>query len=85
MRIPTGSMLMACVLLSVGLLLTGCAGASVKEAQLGEEVFLQPAAEQGPNPFTASMATGPARTGTPRPAGTGRTADVSAPPAGLAV
>ncbi|QNT91231.1 hypothetical protein HEP81_00897 [Streptomyces griseofuscus] len=85
MRIPTGSMLMACVLLSVGLLLTGCAGASVKEAQLGEEVFLQPAAEQGPNPFTASMATGPARTGTPRPTGTGRTADVSAPPAGLAV
>ncbi|GAA2488103.1 hypothetical protein GCM10023100_08820 [Actinocorallia cavernae] len=78
-------MLMACVLLSVGLLLTGCAGASVKEAQLGEEVFLQPAAEQGPNPFTASMATGPARIGTPRPAGTGRTADVSAPPAGLAV
>ncbi|CAL2068791.1 MULTISPECIES: DUF6777 domain-containing protein [Streptomyces] len=85
MRIPTGSMLMACVLLSVGLLLTGCAGASVKEAQLGEEVFLQPAAEQGPNPFTASMATGPARTGTPRPTGPGRTADVSAPPAGLAV
>ncbi|MGW4884298.1 DUF6777 domain-containing protein [Streptomyces murinus] len=85
MRIPTGSMLMACVLLSVGLLLTGCAGASVKEAQLGEEVFLQPAAEQGPNPFTASMATGLARTGTPRPTGTGRTADVSAPPAGLAV
>lgn len=85
MRIPTGSMLMACVLLSVGLLLTGCAGASVKEAQLGEEVFLQPAAEQGPNPFTASMTTGPARTGTPRPTGTGRTADVSAPPAGLAV
>ncbi|WDO04676.1 hypothetical protein ME763_02935 [Streptomyces murinus] len=85
MRIPTGSMLMACVLLSVGLLLTGCAGASVKEAQLGEEVFLQPAAEQGPNPFTASMATGPAGTGTPRPTGTGRTADVSAPPAGLAV
>ncbi|WKE68331.1 DUF6777 domain-containing protein [Streptomyces sp. WP-1] len=85
MRIPTGSMAMACVLLSVALLLTGCAGAAVKEAQLGEEVFLQPAAEQGPNPFTASTATGPARTGTPRPAGTGRTADVSAPPAGLAV
>ncbi|MEU3027837.1 DUF6777 domain-containing protein [Streptomyces incarnatus] len=85
MRIPTGSMAMACVLLSVALLLTGCAGAAVKEAQLGEEVFLQPAAEQGPNPFTASTATGPARTGTPRPTGTGRTADVSAPPAGLAV
>ncbi|TXJ77274.1 hypothetical protein E2C11_17435 [Streptomyces lavendulae] len=80
MRIPTGSMVMACVLL-----LTGCAGAAVKEAQLGEEVFLQPAAERGPNPFTASTATGPARTGTPRPTGTGRTADASAPPAGLAV
>ncbi|MYU02680.1 hypothetical protein GTY81_01945 [Streptomyces sp. SID8366] len=85
MRIPTGSMVMACVLLSVALLLTGCAGAAVKEAQLGEEVFLQPAAERGPNPFTASTATGPARTGTPRPTGTGRTADASAPPAGLAV
>ncbi|MYU67992.1 hypothetical protein GTY91_35815, partial [Streptomyces sp. SID69] len=80
MRIPTGSMVMACVLLSVALLLTGCAGAAVKEAQLGEEVFLQPAAERGPNPFTASTATGPARTGTPRPTGTGRTADASAPP-----
>ncbi|MEW2619164.1 DUF6777 domain-containing protein [Streptomyces sp. NPDC048106] len=82
MRIPTGSMVMACVL-SVALLLTGCAGAAVKEAQLGEEVYLQPAAEQGPNPFTASSATGPAGPGTTRP--TGRTADVSAPPAGLAV
>ncbi|OIK29276.1 hypothetical protein VT52_002145 [Streptomyces malaysiense] len=78
-------MVMACVLLSVALLLTGCAGAAVKEAQLGEEVFLQPAAEQGPNPFTASTANGSARTGTPRSAGTGGTADVSAPPAGLAV
>ncbi|GLX50335.1 hypothetical protein Shyhy01_32850 [Streptomyces hygroscopicus subsp. hygroscopicus] len=78
-------MVMACVLLSVALLLTGCAGAAVKEAQLGEEVFLQPAAEQGPNPFTASTATGPAGPGTPRPTGTGRTADASAPPAGLAV
>ncbi|MFR9787560.1 DUF6777 domain-containing protein [Streptomyces sp. MB22_4] len=85
MRIPTGSMVMACVLLSVALLLTGCAGAAVKEAQLGEEVFLQPAAEQGPNPFTASTATGPAGPGTPRPTGTGRAADASAPPAGLAV
>ncbi|MFF8994695.1 DUF6777 domain-containing protein [Streptomyces sp. NPDC014983] len=85
MRIPTGSMVMACVLLSVALLLTGCAGAAVKEAQLGEEVFLQPAAEQGPDPFTASTATGPAGPGTPRPTGTGRTADASAPPAGLAV
>ncbi|MGV9359065.1 DUF6777 domain-containing protein, partial [Streptomyces misionensis] len=85
MRIPTGSLAMACVLLSVALLLTGCAGAAVKEAQLGEEVFLQPAMEQGPNPFTESTATGPTGSGVPRAAGTGRTADVSAPPAGLAV
>ncbi|MFH8337010.1 DUF6777 domain-containing protein [Streptomyces sp. AM6-12] len=85
MRIPTGSMVMACVLLSVALLLTGCAGAAVKEAQLGEEVFLQPAAEQGPSPFTASTATGRTGLGTPRPSATVRTADVSAPPAGLAV
>ncbi|MFJ9929418.1 DUF6777 domain-containing protein [Streptomyces misionensis] len=85
MRIPTGSLAMACVLLSVALLLTGCAGAAVKEAQLGEEVFLQPAVEQGPNPFTESTATGPTGSGVPRAAGTGRTADVSAPPAGLAV
>ncbi|MET8615048.1 DUF6777 domain-containing protein [Streptomyces misionensis] len=85
MRIPTGSLAMACVLLSVALLLTGCAGAAVKEAQLGEEVFLQPAMEQGPDPFTESTAAVPTGSGVPRAVGTGRTADVSAPPAGLAV
>ncbi|MGW4565717.1 DUF6777 domain-containing protein [Streptomyces sp. NPDC004561] len=83
MRIPPGSIVAACVL-SVALLLAGCAGTAVKEAQLGEEVFLQPSAAQGPDPFTDSTATGPTATAT-RPTAGDRTADISAPPAGLAV
>ncbi|MFJ8029171.1 DUF6777 domain-containing protein [Streptomyces sp. NPDC096032] len=55
MRIPTRSFGMACVLL-VALLVTGCAGMGVKEAQTGEELFLEPAAARGAEPFTDSTA-----------------------------
>ncbi|WP_432026155.1 DUF6777 domain-containing protein [Streptomyces sp. 1222.5] len=55
MRIPTRSIGMACVLL-VALLVTGCAGMGVKEAQTGEELFLEPAGARGAEPFTDSTA-----------------------------
>ncbi|MFI2204260.1 DUF6777 domain-containing protein [Streptomyces sp. NPDC020192] len=58
MRIPTGSIVTACVL-SAALLVAGCVRPGVKEAPMGVEVYLQPAASQGPEPFTASTATEP--------------------------
>lgn len=72
MRIPTGSIVTACAL-SVALLVAGCGRPGVKEARMGEEVYLLPAAAQGPDPFTASTVTAPVR------AGTG-SADPTAPP-----
>jgi hypothetical protein len=75
---------MACVLFAA-LLLAGCAGTAVRNAELGDEVFLQPAADQGPDPFTDSTATGATATGRALPTGTKGTADAGAPSAGLAV
>ncbi|KOV64688.1 hypothetical protein ADK64_16760 [Streptomyces sp. MMG1121] len=61
--------------MSVALLVAGCVRPGVKEARMGVEVYLQPAASQGPEPFTDSTATAPRardRTGS---------ADPTAPPA----
>ncbi|MGW0768882.1 DUF6777 domain-containing protein [Streptomyces sp. NPDC002676] len=52
-RIPAGSIVTACAL-SFALLVSGCVGQSVRETGPGGEVFLQPAADQGPAPFIDS-------------------------------
>ncbi|MQY33933.1 hypothetical protein SRB17_18990 [Streptomyces sp. RB17] len=93
MRIPTGSIVMACAL-SVALLVAGCDRPGVKEARMGDEVYLLPATAQGPDPFTGSMVTvptgsgagsagptGPPHTGTADPAATGPPVPGSSPPA----
>ncbi|EST35581.1 DUF6777 domain-containing protein, partial [Streptomyces roseochromogenus] len=53
MRIPTGSIALAYAL-SVALFVAGCVRPGVKEARMGEDVRLLPAAAQGPDPFTGS-------------------------------
>ncbi|MFF8726527.1 DUF6777 domain-containing protein [Streptomyces sp. NPDC015171] len=53
MRIPTGTIVVAYTLLAA-FLATGCAGTGVKQARTGEMVYLQPATERGPEPFTDS-------------------------------
>lgn len=68
MRTPTGTFVTACALVAA-LLLSGCGGGSGGEsdddaAGAGGALFLQPAAAQGPNPFTDSTAT---TTDTPSP------------------
>ncbi|MEU6769759.1 DUF6777 domain-containing protein [Streptomyces sp. NPDC046759] len=75
MRIPLGSIVTACAL-SVAVLVAGCARPGVKEARMGEDVYLLPAAVQGPDPFTGSTVTA---AGAPRAPGTGG-ADPAAPP-----
>ncbi|MGA5446582.1 DUF6777 domain-containing protein [Streptomyces umbrinus] len=58
-RIPTRTLVTACVL-SAALLTGGCGGDGDKAsdpATSGGEVFLQPVADQGPDPFTDSTAT----------------------------
>ncbi|MCK8433089.1 hypothetical protein G3I77_08550 [Streptomyces sp. D2-8] len=58
MRTPTGTFALACVL-SMLLLLSGCRGDTTgrgDDAGTGGELFLQPAAAQGPDPFTDSTA-----------------------------
>ncbi|MFF3914127.1 DUF6777 domain-containing protein [Streptomyces sp. NPDC001852] len=81
MRIPAGSIVTACAL-AAALLVAGCARPGVKEARVGEEVYLVPAAAPGPDPFTASTVTAPARTGGARadPATTGPPAAAPFPP-----
>ncbi|MEV6118089.1 DUF6777 domain-containing protein [Streptomyces sp. NPDC052109] len=84
MRIPTGSIAWACAL-SLALLVAGCARPGDREAQMREEVYLLPAAAQGPDPFTGSTVSGTAAATTPggvsagpgAPSGSG-TADTSA-------
>ncbi|MEU9960599.1 DUF6777 domain-containing protein [Streptomyces sp. NPDC050982] len=65
-RIPTRTLVTACAL-SVALLTGGCGGDGDKASDSttsGGEVFLQPVAAQGPDPFTDSTAT---TTATPPP------------------
>ncbi|MFJ9241937.1 DUF6777 domain-containing protein [Streptomyces sp. NPDC101776] len=59
MRTSTGTIVAACAL-SATLLVAGCGGDSGKETKSSGEVFLQPVAAQGPDPFTDSTATAPA-------------------------
>ncbi|MEV6483179.1 DUF6777 domain-containing protein [Streptomyces sp. NPDC051576] len=69
MRISTGTIATACAL-SAALLAAGCGGDGGKDTKPSGEVFLQPAAAQGPDPFTDSTATAasamPRVTRTPR-------------------
>ncbi|MET7571403.1 DUF6777 domain-containing protein [Streptomyces sp. NPDC005492] len=72
MRNSTGTIATACAL-SATLLVAGCGGVGGKDTKSSGEVFLQPAAAQGPEPFTGSTASPmPRVTRTPRatPAGT---------------
>ncbi|MFD8388203.1 DUF6777 domain-containing protein [Streptomyces sp. NPDC059680] len=62
MRIPLGSIAMACAL-SMALLGAGCARPGVREARMAEEVYLLPAAVQGPDPFTGSTVLAPVTSG----------------------
>ncbi|MFF5570336.1 DUF6777 domain-containing protein [Streptomyces luteogriseus] len=63
MRTPTGTVVLACVL-SAALLLSGCGGHTTRhrdtarhdDAGTVRELFLQPAAAPGPDPFTDSTA-----------------------------
>ncbi|WP_329348375.1 hypothetical protein OG226_07690 [Streptomyces sp. NBC_01261] len=58
MRISTGTIATACAL-SATLLVAGCGGDGGKDTKPSGEVFLQPVAAQGPDPFTDSTATAP--------------------------
>lgn len=69
MRIPTGSIVMACAL-SVALLVAGCFRPGVRAVRLGEELYLLPAAARGPDPFTGSTVTGATAPGPPDAGGT---------------
>ena len=76
MRISTGTIATACAL-SATLLVAGCGGDGGKDTKSSGEVFLQPVAAQGPDPFTDSTATAPSVpprvTRTPESAPTGST------------
>ncbi|UXX92121.1 hypothetical protein N7U49_06740 [Streptomyces sp. AD2-2] len=56
MRTSTGTIVTACAL-SAALLVAGCGGDGGKDTKSSGEVFLQPVAAQGPDPFTDSTAT----------------------------
>ncbi|MDT9696448.1 DUF6777-containing protein [Streptomyces sp. P17] len=56
MRTPTGTLVTACAL-ATALLVTGCGSENDKGTAASGEVFLQPVAAQGPDPFTDSTAT----------------------------
>ncbi|MFF5304167.1 DUF6777 domain-containing protein [Streptomyces sp. NPDC013161] len=58
MRTSTGTIATACAL-SATLLVAGCGGDGGKDTKSSGEVFLQPVAAQGPDPFTDSTATAP--------------------------
>ncbi len=55
-RTSTGTIATACAL-SAALLVAGCGGDGGKDTKSSGEVFLQPVAAQGPDPFTDSTAT----------------------------
>jgi hypothetical protein len=74
-RTSTGTVVTACAL-SAALLVAGCGGGDGdKDPEAGGELFLQPAAAQGPDPFTDSTATSTVTpspvTRTPQPARSG--------------
>ena len=88
MRTPTGTFVMACALF-VTFLLSGCGGDDGEDdaAGAGGALSLQPAAAQGPDPFTDSTATTTATPSpvprTPETAGPGDAAPASADLSGL--
>ncbi|WP_063785386.1 DUF6777 domain-containing protein, partial [Streptomyces resistomycificus] len=55
MRKPTGTLVAACAL-SAAFLVAGCAAAGGEDTEPSGELLLQPAAAQGPDPFTDSTA-----------------------------
>ncbi|MFE7168782.1 DUF6777 domain-containing protein [Streptomyces sp. NPDC057616] len=55
MRRATRALATACML-SAALLVAGCGGSGEAAPKTGAEVFLQPVADQGPDPFTGSTA-----------------------------
>ncbi|MEV0170464.1 DUF6777 domain-containing protein [Streptomyces sp. NPDC050803] len=73
MRTPIGTFVTACAL-AAALLAAGCGGDDGKDTAASGELFLQPVAAQGPDPFTDSTATStatpPPVTRTPQPTGT---------------
>ncbi|MGW1360140.1 DUF6777 domain-containing protein [Streptomyces chartreusis] len=75
-RTPTRTILTACAL-SAALLVAGCVDGNDANTPSGGDLFLQPAADRGPDPFTASTSTAEAAaaplTRTPQPAQSGRT------------
>jgi hypothetical protein len=81
-HIPTRALVTACAL-SAALLVAGCGGDSDKDkaagGSTGDEVFLEPVAAQGPDPFTDSTVTStaapPPVTRTPQPTSTGGASD----------
>ncbi|MFJ5303302.1 DUF6777 domain-containing protein [Streptomyces sp. NPDC088350] len=83
MRTSTGTIATACAL-SAALLVAGCGGDGGTDTKSSGEVFLQPVAAQGPDPFTDSTATAastpPRVTRTPQATPTRTT---STPPARL--
>ncbi|MFH0520722.1 DUF6777 domain-containing protein [Streptomyces sp. M41] len=76
MRTSTGVTVVACAL-SAALIVAGCGGNADQGSEPSAEVFLEPAAAKGPDPFTDSTATAPAIaapvTRTPQPARSGET------------
>ncbi|MFJ9537429.1 DUF6777 domain-containing protein [Streptomyces sp. NPDC101225] len=66
MRTATRTLATACTL-AAALCVAGCGGSGEADPRAGAEVFLQPAADQGPDPFTGSTALAPPVTGAPRP------------------
>ncbi|MFD3836982.1 DUF6777 domain-containing protein [Streptomyces sp. NPDC058642] len=63
MRPSTGTFVTACAL-ATALIVVGCVGSGDKSTHSSGELFLQPVAAQGPDPFTDSTQTSPA---TPAP------------------
>jgi hypothetical protein len=72
----TGTTVTACAL-AAALAVAGCVGTGEEATTPSRELFLQPVADQGPDPFTASTATStatpPPLTRTPQPASSGLT------------
>ncbi|WP_369274945.1 DUF6777 domain-containing protein [Streptomyces sp. R11] len=76
MRTPTRTLVTACAL-SAALVVAGCGVGSDQDSDADGKLFLQPVADQGPDPFTDSTATSTVTpspvTRTPRPTHSGRT------------
>ncbi|MFF5476026.1 DUF6777 domain-containing protein [Streptomyces sp. NPDC012935] len=75
-RTPTRTLVTACAL-SAALVAAGCGTAGDEDTDASGTLFLQPVADQGPDPFTDSTVTSTVTpspvTRTPRPARSGRT------------